>query len=119
MALFLLVWGEAGNLRNMPEMLYFISHVMLEADSSCHFQAGEHPKALRASGEQHGRSHVFLVDVVRPICRVIFEEHYVAVKVKADGKDDKKLRPTFDRYLPADVANYDDWNELFQADGLS
>ena len=44
--------------------------------------------------------------------------HYLSVSVKPDGKDDKKLRPTFDRYLPADAANYDDWNELFQDPGL-
>lgn len=114
LVLFLLIWGEAGNLRNMPEMLYFIYHVMLEADSSCHFQAGAVVSALRASGSLHGSSHAFLVDIVRPIYRVIFDEHYVAVKVKPDGKDDKKLRPTYDRYLPPDSANYDDWNELFQ-----
>jgi hypothetical protein len=31
-----------------------------------------------------------------------------------DGKDRKELRKGYDTYLPADAANYDDWNELFQ-----
>ena len=40
-------------------------------------------------------------------------EHHDGVPVR-DGKDRKELRKGYDTYLPADAANYDYWNELFQ-----
>ncbi|CAJ1419139.1 unnamed protein product [Effrenium voratum] len=106
-AMFLLVWGEAGNLRFMPEMLYFIMHLMLEATPPCEVRKGV--------------SNVFLAKIVRPIYHVVFEEHYKEVKLagteatpEQSRKDDKKLKDGFDRYLPPDCPNHDDWNELFQ-----
>eukprot|EP00434_Breviolum_minutum_P041306 symbB.v1.2.036746.t1/scaffold5257.1/size29319/3 len=97
-ALYLLVWGESGNLRFMPEMLYFITWILHHSPR---------PRPVRP-----GRSNAFLVQVVRPIYKVVFDEHHEKVDVK-NGKDAKKLRENYDTYLPADSANYDDWNELF------
>lgn len=113
--MFLLVWGEAANLRFMPEVLYFITHIMLETEATEeppeHFQAGG-PKAAivrnALDAGPMGSSHAFLVDIVRPIYHVVFDEHYQAPGKMKDG---------FDRYLPPDAANYDDWNELFQDTG--
>jgi len=105
-AAFLLVWGEAGNLRFMPEMLYFITDLVL---SSAPMSPGE---ALYQPVLPSGESGLFLARVVRPVYNVVFDELYVSVDVK-NQRDAKKLRDGFDAYLPGDVANYDDWNELF------
>eukprot|EP00913_Durusdinium_trenchii_P012211 g11469.t1 len=116
--LYLLVWGEAGNLRFMPEMLYFITYILsvstpprIAAWLGVPWAVG--PWCHASFTKVHkGRSSAFLVDIVRPIYKVVFEEHHECVAVKSN-KDAKKLREGFDTYLPADSANYDDWNELF------
>ncbi|CAE7022439.1 GSC2 [Symbiodinium natans] len=103
-ATFLLIWGEAGNLRFMPEMVCFITQLALDAEPT-HCE------------EQTGESGVFLVKIVRPIYKVIFEEHYVKVgpsNPTPKQKDEKVLKEGYATYLPADCANHDDWNELFQ-----
>jgi hypothetical protein len=114
---YLLVWGECGNLRFMPEMVYFLTELVLTAESpGSHDVSDTSLKGLFRSG-------AFLAKVVRPVYNVIFDEWYDQVEM--DGnlteptsrrmyyKDKKKLRPGFETFLPADVANYDDWNELF------
>lgn len=99
---FLLVWGEAGNLRFMPEVLYFFLANVL------------HAKDPGSSSTTTGRSGAFLRSIVRPIYHVIFEEHYEKVDIAGPtGPDKKVLREGFDKFLPADCCNYDDWNELF------
>ncbi|OLP85560.1 1,3-beta-glucan synthase component bgs3 [Symbiodinium microadriaticum] len=103
-ATFLLVWGEAGNLRFMPEMLCFITQLALDAEP-VHCE------------EHSGRSGAYLVKIVRPIYKVIFDEHYVKVGPENPTqrqKDEKVLKDGYATYLPPDCANYDDWNELFQ-----
>eukprot|EP00435_Cladocopium_sp_Y103_P005667 s2718_g1.t2 len=73
---------------------------------------------VASSLEPRGQSNKFLVEILRPIYHVVFNEHYDRVAIKYDEKDnnkpldDKKLRKGYDTYLPADSANYDDWNEL-------
>eukprot|EP00933_Yihiella_yeosuensis_P040353 TRINITY_DN34639_c0_g1_i1.p1 TRINITY_DN34639_c0_g1~~TRINITY_DN34639_c0_g1_i1.p1 ORF type:complete len:1965 (+),score=368.55 TRINITY_DN34639_c0_g1_i1:571-5895(+) len=112
MVTYLLVWGEAGNIRFMPEVVYFITELALAAD----------PGDLGAlySADMHDsdpgvyRSGQFLSSIVRPIYNVVFDEWYEHVDVdQSNQKDKKKLHPGLDDFLPPDVANYDDWNELF------
>ncbi|CAE8672930.1 unnamed protein product [Polarella glacialis] len=100
-ATFLLVWGEAGNLRFMPELLYFLTELTLDAEE-------EGPSGVRG----HRQSSDFLVSIVRPIYKVVFDEHYQRVDV-VNGQHRKVMRPGYETFLPADSSNYDDWNELF------
>eukprot|EP00928_Gymnodinium_smaydae_P041493 TRINITY_DN28077_c0_g4_i1.p1 TRINITY_DN28077_c0_g4~~TRINITY_DN28077_c0_g4_i1.p1 ORF type:complete len:1952 (-),score=281.40 TRINITY_DN28077_c0_g4_i1:28-5328(-) len=111
---FLLVWGEAGNVRFMPEVLYFITEQVLHADSadSCSRLYGGAPRWFREAGGPY-RSGLFLSKIVRPIYNVVFNEWYDRVEGTGAQKDKKVLRSGFENYLPADVANYDDWDELF------
>lgn len=100
---FLLVWGEAGNLRFMPELLYFLLLLLL---------AAKDPGTIKT--ERGGRSGSFLALIVRPIYHVIFDEHYNEVDIVGhEGPDKKILLEGYDKFLPADCANHDDWNELF------
>jgi len=106
-AAFLLVWGEAGNLRFMPEIVCFLTELVLRADA---------PEGGRSLYSQPLNAHSgpFLVKIVRPIYNVIFNENYKCVEVDPRSRrDDKKLREGFAKFLPADCTNYDDWNELF------
>lgn len=114
-AAYLLVWGEAGNVRFMPEVLYFVAELLLVADMPG--SDGVYGDPLPIVGVETGtpfQSNLFLAKVVRPIYNVVFDELYDCVEVdKQDGKDLKKMRRGFDTYLPPDAANYDDWNEFF------
>jgi hypothetical protein len=110
-ATYLLVWGEAGNLRFMPEVLYFIVQMLLDAED----QGRRFPTSTQglAFGTAH-RSGAFLATVVRPLYNVVFSEWYERMDVDPKtSKDRKFLHTGYEAYLPADVANYDDWNELF------
>ncbi|XP_057992637.1 putative callose synthase 8 isoform X1 [Hevea brasiliensis] len=96
--LYLLIWGEAANLRFMPECLCYIFHHMayelhgmLTGDVS--LITGE--KVMPAYG---GGFESFLNNVVTPIYRVIYEE---AEKNKSGTADHSTWR------------NYDDLNEYF------
>jgi len=105
LAAFLLVWGEAGNVRFMPELVYFIADLLLSADT-----------AGRGSLFQANltRSSAFLACVIRPLHNRIFDETYEQVTVHpVNGKDVKDIHRGFEKFMPADCANYDDWNELF------
>jgi len=106
LAAFLLVWGEAGNARFMPELICFLTDLVLTAEDS----GG---RSLYSNAPL-ARSGAFLARIIRPIYRTIFDETYEKVVVdKKTGKDTKVLHRGFDKFLPADCANYDDWNELF------
>eukprot|EP00930_Biecheleria_cincta_P026993 TRINITY_DN18968_c0_g1_i1.p1 TRINITY_DN18968_c0_g1~~TRINITY_DN18968_c0_g1_i1.p1 ORF type:complete len:2088 (+),score=306.21 TRINITY_DN18968_c0_g1_i1:71-6334(+) len=91
---FLLVWGEAGNLRFMPECLYFILKYLLK----------EGPL-----GQEIRQDRNYLVHVVRPMYNTIFYQFYAHVK----GGGGKKLLAVHEKHLMADCENYDDWNEFF------
>jgi len=104
-AMFLLVWAEAGNLRFMPELIYLIAEFALASRPA----AGGH---IYSPLETH-RSGAFLTHVVRPIYAVVFNENYQCVAVKPDGKDKQELKDECKKFMPADCVNYDDWNELF------
>ncbi|CAE7591702.1 FKS1 [Symbiodinium natans] len=106
--LYLLVWGEAGNIRFMPELIYFLTELALASEDVLTGGSAYH------TGSGTVKSGLFLAKVTRPIYNVVFEEWYVKVDVDPKNQRDKKvLRDELHRFLPADTANYDDWNELF------
>ncbi|XP_010257761.1 PREDICTED: putative callose synthase 8 isoform X2 [Nelumbo nucifera] len=97
MGLYLLIWGEASNLRFMPECLCYLFHHM------AHELYGVLSGGLSITEENkipaYGRgAESFLEKVVTPIYRVIFEE---ATKEESGLGDHSKWR------------NYDDLNEFF------
>ncbi|KAJ1278745.1 hypothetical protein BS78_04G102300 [Paspalum vaginatum] len=97
-ALYLLIWGEASNLRLMPECLCFIFHHMSYElygvlSGAVSLITGE--KVRPAYG---GDDESFLNNVVKPIYDVIFQE---AQKNKDGASDHSTWR------------NYDDLNEFF------
>ncbi|GAB9474428.1 putative glycosyl transferase, family 48, 1,3-beta-glucan synthase subunit FKS1-like, domain-1, partial [Globisporangium polare] len=83
--LFFLIWGEAGNFRQVPELLCFVFHTMLPQASS------------RGGDKQPGD---FLVEVIRPM--------YLEVKKDNDKKTAKGARAAH-----GEIRNYDDFNEFF------
>lgn len=114
MATYLLVWGEAGNVRFMPEAIYFITELALAADPA-DFEAlyGISIPEPSLPGAPF-RSNFFLSKIIRPIYNVVFDEWYQYVDIDQNNqKDKKKLKPGLENFLPPDVANYDDWNEFF------
>ena len=121
-AAYLLVWGEAGNARFMPELLYFLTDLVLSADDPAQGAplygpglpaASAGAAAVGGGGGGPFRSGLFLSRVIRPVYQVVFDEWYEKVSLEEGGRDKKHLLKDFDRYLPADAANYDDWNEFF------
>ncbi|CAE7411692.1 FKS1 [Symbiodinium natans] len=107
---YLLVWGESGNVRFMPEVVYFLTEMVLGAEAPG--PAGLYGGGGRPAAGSSFQSRSFLAKVVRPIYNVVFDEWYE--KVDKNGSKDKKiLHKGYEAFLPPDVANYDDWNELF------
>jgi len=105
---YLLVWGEAGNIRFMPELIYFLTELALASEDI--LTGG----SAYETGSGTVKSALFLAKITRPIYNVVFEEWYVKVDVDPKNQRDKKvLKEDLHRFLPADTANYDDWNELF------
>ncbi|XP_074588343.1 LOW QUALITY PROTEIN: putative callose synthase 8 [Curcuma longa] len=97
-ALYLLIWGEAANLRLMPECLCYIFHQMAYdlygvLSGAIDLNTGE--KAVPAYGGEH---ESFLNNIVTPIYTVIKEE---ALKSQNGNADHSTWR------------NYDDLNEFF------
>ncbi|KAL2643326.1 hypothetical protein R1flu_010913 [Riccia fluitans] len=106
-SLFLLIWGEAANLRFMPECLAFIFHHMsgelnrlldMSVDDSGHY-------AQPASQGEQG----FLTKVVRPI--------YAVIQAEADASvteiNPHSANPTKIQTPHSGWRNYDDMNEYF------
>ncbi|PIN16654.1 1,3-beta-glucan synthase/callose synthase catalytic subunit [Handroanthus impetiginosus] len=97
-ALYLLIWGEAANIRFMPECLCFIFHNMASElhgmlNSAVSLTTGE-----RVMPVYGGEPEAFLNHVVSPIYNVIREE---AMKNRNGTADHSTWR------------NYDDLNEFF------
>jgi len=90
--LFLLLWGELGNLRFCPELICFL---FAAAGAYCCAQPVSEAK----------RPGDFLAEVVRPIFTVMLDETF------------EPGDPPRSRFgaapAPARACNYDDWNELF------
>ncbi|XP_050220253.1 putative callose synthase 8 isoform X2 [Mercurialis annua] len=96
--LYLLIWGEAANLRLMPECLCYIFHNMAYElhgllTGAVSLISGE--KVMPAYG---GGFESYLTNVITPIYRVIYEE---SAKGKSGTADHSTWR------------NYDDLNEYF------
>ncbi|OQS05274.1 callose synthase [Thraustotheca clavata] len=83
--LFFLMWGEAGNFRQTPELLCFLFHNSLPA------------AAPTTTPKEPG---TFLATIIRPI--------YAEVK-----KDNDKKTPLGQRAPHKEIRNYDDFNEFF------
>ncbi|KAF3964150.1 hypothetical protein CMV_011529 [Castanea mollissima] len=98
--LYLLIWGEASNVRFMPECLCFIFHNMAHEVHGVLF-SNLHP----VSGETHQEAardeESFLRDVITPIYQVLLKE----VKRNKGGKASH-----------SGWRNYDDLNEYFWSD---
>ncbi|KAB2613297.1 callose synthase 7-like [Pyrus ussuriensis x Pyrus communis] len=99
-ALYLLIWGEASNIRFMPECLCYIFHQMAKEvygllSSNAYPAAGEIYQT-RARDEEY-----FLRDVVTPIYQVLYKE----------AKRNKNGKASHSRWR-----NYDDLNEYFWSD---
>lgn len=126
-AVYLLVWGEAGNLRFMPDVVYFLTELSLSADDPHGEPFYPRGTGQASSPDRKGNSNnLFLARMVRPIYNLVFDEWYDCVDFKrisaaerASGvvHEFREKLPTFHRgfeaFLPPDIANYDDWNEFF------
>ncbi|ETW06696.1 hypothetical protein H310_02877 [Aphanomyces invadans] len=84
LVLFFLIWGEAGNFRQTPELLCFLFHNL----------------AAQANADTTKAPGHFLASVIRPM--------YDEVK-----KDNDKKTPMGARAPHTDIRNYDDFNEFF------
>lgn len=84
--LFFLIWGEAGNLRQCPELLCFLFHKMA-------------PMMIASTGQEQPSGH-YLDRVIRPM----YDEIH---------KDNNKKTLKGARAPHAQVRNYDDFNEFF------
>ncbi|XP_048434361.1 callose synthase 7 isoform X2 [Pyrus x bretschneideri] len=98
-ALYLLIWGEASNIRFMPECLCYIFHQMAKEvygilSSNAHPANGETYETTAREEES------FLKDVVTPIYQVLYK-----------AKRNKNGKASHSRWR-----NYDDLNEYFWSD---
>lgn len=89
LALFLLVWGESGNLRFMPECLCFLYHSL----------ASKLEGVERLPSVPEG---TFLRRIVRPLYLVVAKMRAAATPAKGERAPDHK-----------NITNYDDVNEFF------
>ncbi|OQR84190.1 callose synthase [Achlya hypogyna] len=84
--LFFLIWGEAGNFRQTPELLCFLFHSLAPS--------------VVGPGTSTQEPGYFLARIIRPL--------YLEVK-----KDNDKKTPMGARAPHTDIRNYDDFNEFF------
>ncbi|XP_009622154.1 putative callose synthase 8 isoform X2 [Nicotiana tomentosiformis] len=96
--LYLLIWGEAANLRFMPECLCYIFHHMAYELHSMLIGAVSMTTGEKLMPAYQGNSESFLNNVVSPVYDVIYKE---AMKSRNGTADHSTWR------------NYDDLNEFF------
>mmetsp|Transcript_21066 Transcript_21066/g.51707 ORF Transcript_21066/g.51707 Transcript_21066/m.51707 type:complete len:1563 (-) Transcript_21066:460-5148(-) len=112
--LYLCIWGEAGNVRFMPELLLFV----FEAARQYYLEARRSPIAIdpytSVRGDDEGRDGAegpnpgdFLVFIIRPIYNKIFGETFTW------NSNTHKPVFKFPGAAPKHVLNYDDINEIF------
>ncbi|XP_010545981.1 PREDICTED: callose synthase 10 isoform X2 [Tarenaya hassleriana] len=94
-SLYFLIWGEAANVRFLPECICYIFHNMAkELDAKL-----DHPEAIHADSYlTEGGSVSFLEQVICPI--------YKAISAEADRNNNGKA-------AHSEWRNYDDFNEYF------
>ncbi|XP_024363886.1 callose synthase 9 isoform X2 [Physcomitrium patens] len=93
-ALYLLIWGEAANLRFLPECLCYIFHHM--ADEM--YDLLDKREVERSRTFIHGSSHSFLDKIVKPVHEILAAESKMCAAGNAPHSDWR---------------NYDDFNEFF------
>ncbi|KAK9266721.1 hypothetical protein L1049_025354 [Liquidambar formosana] len=93
--LYLLIWGEASNIRFMPECICCIFHMMAHEVNGILLR-NVHP--LSSGTNQRPRSRSFLDEMITPIYEVIHKE----------AERNKKGEPSHSTWR-----NYDDLNEYF------
>ncbi|CAI7784963.1 unnamed protein product [Closterium sp. NIES-53] len=94
--LFLLIWGEAANVRFLPECLCYLFHQMAsELAGMMQKTAAEHSRMMGTGGE-----YAFLNNVITPFYRILKQESDYA-----GAGSDAKGHPAW--------RNYDDFNEFF------
>lgn len=92
MCLQFLIWGEAGNVRHMPEAICYLYHQMMGQLRDL--------ESKNSGLENHYVPHGdFLKRIVRPICNL-------CANMKTKNKNGKFLEHS-------QVCNYDDYNEFF------
>eukprot|EP00927_Polykrikos_kofoidii_P034856 TRINITY_DN2947_c0_g5_i1.p1 TRINITY_DN2947_c0_g5~~TRINITY_DN2947_c0_g5_i1.p1 ORF type:complete len:1590 (-),score=233.54 TRINITY_DN2947_c0_g5_i1:233-5002(-) len=97
-AIFLLLWGELGNLRYCPEL---ICYLCAAARAYCAHVMVDSVDTIEAADDG-----AYLRDIVKPIFEVVLDETFEF----ANGKLQFKYGSA---PAPAGACNYDDWNELF------
>ncbi|KAK9088625.1 hypothetical protein Scep_027707 [Stephania cephalantha] len=97
-AIYLLIWGEASNLRFMPECLCYIFHHMAYELYGILSGAEDPITGEQVRPANGGGSESFLSNVVTPVYKVIYKE---AERKEIGGSDHSEWR------------NYDDLNEFF------
>ncbi|KAI4385085.1 hypothetical protein MLD38_003147 [Melastoma candidum] len=99
-ALYLLIWGEASNIRFMPECICYIFHQMADVVYGILY-GNVHPVSGETYQEMAPDDESFLRDVITPIYEVLRKE---AKRNKGGTASHSKWR------------NYDDLNEYFWSD---
>ncbi|CAM6094411.1 unnamed protein product [Calypogeia fissa] len=94
MAMYLLIWGEAANLRFLPECLCYIFHQMV--DELYGFLALRDVQRSKTWRPHEGKQYSYLEQVVTPVYQTLLAES------KNGGKESH-----------AAWRNYDDFNEFF------
>jgi callose synthase len=92
-ALYLLIWGEAANLRHCPECLCFLFHQMIQ-------EAHAVSQGARPPPSTGGARPCFLEDTVTPL-------------VTAISKESKRVKTNGEQIAHTERRNYDDFNEFF------
>ena len=59
------------------------------------------------------QSHIFISCIICSIYNVVFKAQYFQLTLSGIRKDGKQLLPDYDKFIPFDVPNHDDWNDLF------
>lgn len=97
-ALYLLLWAEAAQLRFMPELVLFLHALALDSV--------RHEDAAGAGAPPRAAEATFFEGVVRPVYEIVFSETF-------EGVVNNRPKPRAPGEMPAQPMNYDDWNEAF------
>jgi hypothetical protein len=113
--LYLLIWGEAANLRFMPEMLAFIFELARAAADTIpqdapQFSWDDEDSNPPPAGSPQQPRRCFLEDIVKPLYYIVFFEKHTGVG--SNGRAVEK-KVTGDDKMPDYPMNYDDFNECF------
>ena len=100
---YLLVCGDDGKLRPVAENICSLTHAVCTTAPRGDFTAGTFLVSLS----------FFISCILRTVYNNVFEAHYFQLTLSGIRKDGKQLLPDYDKFIPFDVPNHDDWNDLF------